>query len=199
MLRATLSELSPLLSKPYGTNVQNTFIHSNGAFRLRSLEPETDQALVGAWTARAYARRYWGKPLSAEAWRADYVSALNHPRQHSFIGLIDAQPVCQIDLYGVQGSVLSPYVPDAGPQDAGLHLLMAPPRSLRRGWSALALGSFARYFFGRCPSATLYAEPDATNLPAIRLALGLGFRQLGLIDLPEKRAALLSSTAADLR
>lgn len=165
-------------------------------FSLRSLNLSTDSSLLYKWVTKAYAQKFWQLIGSRTAMERIYGDVLSNPQAHSFIGLIDDTPICQIDVYSVQADELARHI-DADPMDAGLHLLMCPPREMRRGWSYYALKLFQQYYFSFEQSGTLYAEPDKDNHPANQLATHTGFRFLKTIELSYKTANLYAISRQD--
>ena len=160
-----------------------------GAVCFRPLNLSTDLSLLHVWVNEAYSMRFWQMNGAINVLQETYSAILQHDSAHSFIGLINNQPGCQIDLYAVQADELAGHI-TAEEGDCGLHLLMCPPRQMQRGWSKVLLQEFIRYYFLFNEANRLYAEPDQDNHAANQLAINVGFQFQKTIDLTTKTANL---------
>lgn len=158
---------------------------------FRSLDLSLDLDMIYGWVNKVYAQKFWQLAGSKAMMENIYTSVLENPQVHSFIGLIEEKPVCQIDAYMVAADELAAHM-DHRPGDAGLHLLMCPPREMQRGWSYYALKCFQQYFFSFDQAGCLYAEPDQENTLANKLATETGFQFVKTIQLSYKTANLYS-------
>lgn len=188
----------PLLTKPKPetSNLQFISLKSSGenTFCWRSYTPE-DLLWMHDRAHRPYARKFWQLALGQEELREIYRKILANPRSHSFIGEWNGVPFCQLDMYGIIGSELQPFMQTMEDQDIGIHFIAAPPRQLKRGVSEMALISFAEYVFSLTPHARIFAEPDAANFPAHLLAERVGFQFQQKITLSDKQALLYKMSA----
>lgn len=166
---------------------------------FRSLDLGRDLDLIYDWVNQAYAERFWQLAGSRATIETIYRGVLDNPLVHSFIGWVGDAPVCQVDVYAVAADELAAHVPDFGPGDCGLHLLMCPPRQLQKGWSTYALRVFQEFYFSHAQARRLYAEPDHENHLACQLAAATGFRLLGTIALSYKTARLYCLHREDFR
>jgi hypothetical protein len=98
-----------------------------------------------------------------------------------------------MDLYLVSEDELRGHV-NAQPNDAGMHLLMGPPREMQKGFSFYAIKCLQEYYFSFDESGDLYCEPDQNNYHANRLAINTGFQFLKTIELSYKTANLYRIT-----
>jgi acetyl CoA:N6-hydroxylysine acetyl transferase len=160
-----------------------------GHFSFRSMDLSQDVDMIYDWVNQAYARRFWQLQGTRDRVLSTYAAILENPRAHSFIGCLNEQPICQIDLYGIRGEELEQHT-EASPLDCGLHLLMLPSRQLQKGWSYYALKIFQRFYFSYAEHEQLFAEPDQGNIHANRLAMDAGFQYLKTIELSNKTANL---------
>jgi hypothetical protein len=163
----------------------------NTTLSFRSLDLVTDSAMIHDWVNQSYARRFWQLNGSKDLIRSTYEAILLNPRAHSFIGLLNNQPICQIDAYAIIGDELETHV-SASEYDGGIHLLMLPPKQLQKGWSYYALKTFQQFYFSFQQPQQLFAEPDQENVYANKLALDAGFHFLRTIQLSNKTANLYS-------
>jgi len=180
---------------PYDNEIlyRQDFSESQGTICFRSLQLNTDLDLIHDWVNRQYARRFWQLNGTKTLVENTYAELLKNPHGHSFIGLLNDQPVCQVDLYLVAGDELQHHV-EAGPDDCGLHFLMSPPNMLQKGLTVLLLRAFLDFYFSFQLAERIYAEPDKDNDLANLLARKAGFRYLKTIELSYKTANLYCLT-----
>jgi hypothetical protein len=180
-----------ILFSRYVTELQSTF-------SFRSLDLSQDLELIHAWVNKTYAQRFWQLAGSVGMLENIYGTVLANPMVHSFIGLVDEKPICQIDVYAVQADELAEHI-DVQGEDCGLHLLMCPPREMQKGWSYYALRVFQEFYFSFEQAKRLFAEPDRENRAANQLAMNTGFHFLKTIELSYKTANLYCIGRKDMR
>lgn len=195
---STLLTTAALFCKPSAANHQQplysvTDSALSATITFRSLDLDTDIDILYDWVNRPYARRFWQLNGTKTLLRNTYHAVLNNPHAHAFIGLVDGQPVCQVDLYNVHADELRGHVA-CGLNDCGLHLLMMPPQQLQKGFSETMLRHFIRFYFSHSLAGQLFAEPDSENALANRLAKKTGFIFHDIIQLSYKTANLYSIT-----
>lgn len=164
---------------------------------IRSLNIGSDLKTIHHWVTQSYAQRFWQLNRSVNIIEGIYESVLQNPLTHSFIACIDEHPIAQIDVYAIITDELNEHIPGATAQDAGLHLLMCPPREMQKGWSKQVLLCFQEFYFGSPQTMDLYAEPDKENYHANRLAINTGFRFQKTIQLSYKTANLYRISRTD--
>jgi RimJ/RimL family protein N-acetyltransferase len=192
-----LPMLPTLHCKPYNHEILFTKSTSLGVLTLRSLVLKTDLDIIFNWVNQDYAKKFWQMDGARDFLHNSYHMILESPHAHSFIILLDNQPVGQIDLYMLLSDELKNHV-KAEPEDCGLHLLMCPPRQSARGLSVAVLKFFIDYYFSFSLSQELYAEPDKNNLLANLLARKAGFQFICEIDMTAKKANLYCITRNNL-
>ena len=189
-----------LFCKPVDVTHENEILYCRdqnaGRVSFRSLQLSTDTSMIHNWVNQPYSKRFWGLNGSPELVQSTYEMLLNNPGAHSFIGLFNDRPVCQVDVYQVSADELSQHV-EADADDCGLHLLMAPPKYLNRKISLVMLRAFLDFYFSFPMAKRMYAEPDRDNILANRLAQRAGLRYLKPISLPSKKATLYCITRED--
>ncbi len=194
-----LTELTPLFCKPVTVDYTHQLLYNqfetelNATISFRSLQLRTDIDFLHDWVNRSYTKRFWQLNGSKSLFYNTYQSLLANLNAHSFIGLCNDKPVCQVDLYNVSADELKDHTAHE-PDDCGLHLLMLPPEQMCKGLSLCMLKHFIHFFFSFPVSARLFAEPDRENSFANRLAVKAGFIFLKTIQLSYKTANLYSIT-----
>jgi hypothetical protein len=172
-----------------------TITDAEKKFAFRSLVPDTDIDFLFDWVNMPYSRKFWQMDGSISNLYALLRESVDHPSQHSFIGLYNDHPVCQIDLYDVACDELKEHI-ICESNDCGLHLLMCPPSQMTRGLSLAMLRHFMQFYFSFPVAARLFAEPDRANGFANRLAVKAGFQFVKTVQLSYKTANLYSVTKA---
>jgi hypothetical protein len=156
---------------------------------LRSLNLKKDLNILYQWVNEPYAKEFWQLDGPKEQLQATYQSVLKNPDGHSFIGLMDEQLICQIDLYRIQSADLGRYVRYQF-NDCGMHLLMAPVKFPVPQLSRMVMETFVRYYFSFDEAENLYAEPDIHNNKACKLLGKSKFCFVQNIMLTDKAASL---------
>ena len=156
---------------------------------LRSLVLKKDINILHQWVNAPYAKDFWQLEGPKEQLQSIYQSILKNPDGHSFIGLLDEQLVCQIDLYRVQSADLGRYIRHQF-NDCGMHLLMAPVKFPIPHLSRMVMETFLRYYFSFDEAESLYAEPAIHNHKACKLLGKSHFSFVQNIMLTDKAASL---------
>lgn len=184
-----------LFCKPIGSAKKEDLFYStflttsNSTLSFRSLDLDIDLYMIYDWVNKSYSRKFWQLNGSRQLVKNTYETILKNPNAHSFIGLINNKPICQIDIYRLSADELSQHV-QASLNDCGIHLLMLPPKQLQKNWSFFALKAFQDFYFSFSESNYLYCEPDVENDMANQLALKAGFEFIKAVTLSYKVANL---------
>lgn len=178
-----------LFCKPYTACTLAVYQLAAGALRFRSLDLKQDIAVIHQWVNRDYALPYWQLEGPLSYVKGVYQSILENPNGHSFIGLLNNERVCLVDVYQVLADELKAHVA-ARETDCGLHLLMAPVEQPVPGLTRQVLAAFLQYFFSFPQADRLYAEPDVRNYKSIRLLQAMRFSYQKDITLSYKEAHL---------
>jgi len=190
--------LTTLFCKPThtGTLCDAALSPSGGLISFRSLDLLRDLPQIHEWVNLPYAASFWNMKGSYGLLSSCYQCLQQNPHAHSFAGLLDDTLTCQLDIYRVQADELGAHL-DAGPDDVGFHLIMAPVsrEHLRaRGLTRAFLHLFISWYFSFEQARTLWAEPDVNNGRSIRLLRLLGFTYVKTIQLSYKTAHLYRLT-----
>jgi RimJ/RimL family protein N-acetyltransferase len=160
-----------------------------GNISFRSLDLSVDLKMIHEWVNKNYSKQFWQLHGSKALIENTYAAILENPSTHSYIGLLNDKPICQIDIYLISADELSDHVL-AGPDDAGMHFHMAPVIKQVKGLSALLMQSFLNFFFSFPKAERMYGEPDAENIKANKLVEKVGFEFIKSITMTYKRANL---------
>jgi len=162
---------------------------SGQSLSFRSLALKRDINILHQWVNEPYAKKFWQLDGPKEQLQSIYQSVLRNPDGHSFIGILDEQLICQVDMYRVQPADLGKYI-RCQINDCGMHLLMAPLKTPVPNLSRMVMETFMRYYFSFPQAEYLYAEPDIHNHKACRLLERSRFAFVQNIMLTDKAASL---------
>lgn len=189
--------LQPLFLKPlyYPGKIifscQLPSIQKKLSFRSFDLQKDTD--LIHHWVNQPYALPFWQLEGNRQRVYDLYYNIQRNSNGHSYLGLLDDQPICQFDVYRVLADELRLFV-TADENDCGFHLLMAPNEQPIPGLTLMIVESFLQYYFSFPLAQRMYAEPDLTNRRSNRILQKLGFTYHQAIEMSYKTAKLYSIT-----
>ncbi|MFJ4481136.1 GNAT family N-acetyltransferase [Streptomyces longwoodensis] len=170
-----------------------TLTTAAGTFRLRPVRP-ADLPLITAWMNDPAVAAYWSLDGPAER-TGRHVEAQLAGDGHStpYLGLLDGTPMSYWEVYRADLDPLARHYP-AEPHDTGIHLLLGPPEARGRGLGSTLLTALADHLLRYVPR--LVGEPDVRNTPSLRAFRTAGFDRAAELDLPDKRAVLMTRRPA---
>jgi acetyl CoA:N6-hydroxylysine acetyl transferase len=158
-------------------------------FILRSLDPDNDLPGIHPWLSLPYARSFWDVNLSLVELQGLYRRIQSDHEAHSYLGLVDRDPVCQLDVYRVSGTEIGLHY-DSGPGDIGIHLLMCPDRTRIADLTVETIRACLEFLFSLEFVSRVIAEPDCRHRAAQLVVRRAGFVFCKTVQLSEKRASL---------
>jgi acetyl CoA:N6-hydroxylysine acetyl transferase len=195
-----LQNLPPLFCKPISISYENEILFFSN-FRIdekpivfRSLQLSTDTKILHDWVNRDYAKRFWNFARSERKIADHYFEILKSPHTHSFIGLLEDRPVCQVDIYLVIADELHSHILQVNADDSGMHFLMAPLHKRIPKLSTYLFCAFLEFYFSFPMAQRMFGEPDEKNINANKLVVRVGFQFLKTMQLAYKTANLYSIT-----
>lgn len=193
----SLYSLQPLFLKPLyypGQIIFTRYLNSIGkTLSFRSFDLEKDTDLIHKWVNQPYALPFWQLNGNRERVYDLYYNILRNSNGHSYIGLLDGDPVCQFDVYRVLADELHQFV-SVNENVCGFHLLMSPNDNPVPGLTVQVVESFLHYYFSFPQATQMYAEPDLTNRRSNRILQTVGFTYHHAIEMSYKTAKLYSIT-----
>ncbi len=162
-----------------------------GEFSLRRMDPVGDLDLIHRWMNDPEVARFWKKPWSRERIAAYVLRQDRSAHSVPYLGLLDGVPMSYWELYRADLDPLARYYA-AREHDAGVHMLLGPAECRGRRLAVELLRVVSSWQLDADPrAARVVAEPDAENVRVIRALERAGFRHSAVVDLPDKRAALM--------
>ncbi|HLR84046.1 MAG TPA: GNAT family N-acetyltransferase [Nocardioidaceae bacterium] len=159
--------------------------------RFDRVDPDRDCTLIHDWMNRRHVSPWWelDRPYQ-EVY--EYLTSLTH--LHPWLVSTDGMAFGYVETYRVVEDPLAESYP-ARDDDQGWHVLVGPRSVLGTGIPRLMGRAVLAYLLNRAGRAV--CEPDARNDRMLAFCRRLGHRDLGRVDLPEKRAALMACTRAE--
>lgn len=167
-------------------------------FTLRSLDILNDIATILEWTRMEYARKFWLMDLPEDGLIHAYNRVMEADDEHSYLGLLDYRPVCQLDVYRVPGTEISRHY-RAGQGDYGIHLLMGPDRRKFPDLTVRVIRASLYYLFSYPQVDRVIGEPDILNRAANLVIRRAGFRFCQQVQLSDKTANLYQICRSEFR
>jgi siderophore synthetase component len=165
-----------------------------GGFQLRPLRLPGDVELIHGWVSRPYAS-YWGLVgESPEGVLAAYREITRNT--DVYLGLREASPAFLLECYDPGLHAIGRHYP-VQPGDRGMHLLLAPPRTVTHGFSWSVFCAALDFLFSDPATRRVVVEPDIRNSKIHVLNRRAGFRYQRAITLPSKTAHLAFCTRQD--
>jgi RimJ/RimL family protein N-acetyltransferase len=172
---------------------------SCGLVTLEPFDPEPYAVPLRRWLSHP-ASASWGMVgVSSTDVRAYIASIAADPHQSAWLGRVDGEPLFYVETYD-PAHVLLTEVHDAEPGDVGMHLLVAPappPEQRVPGLTSAIMASVVRFVVERLGARRVVVEPDVENVRIAAKNDEVGFRAVGDVDLPDKRARLSVLTRDD--
>lgn len=163
-----------------------------GEFALRRVDANADLDLIHRWLNDPAVAAYWeldGPRERAETYLREQ-AALDYSA--AYLGLLDGEPMSYWEIYRADLDPLLEGRYPARAHDAGLHLLIGPAELRGQGIGSTLLREMAERALAADPCAgRVLAEPDVRNVASIQAFARAGFEQHGVIQLADKRAALM--------
>lgn len=165
---------------------------------FRSLNVD-DLNLIYKWVNLPYAKKFWQMDGSREQLQQAFEQVLYSNSEHSFIGVLNSEEVCQVDIYYAPKNEVANFY-KAGDNDIGMHLLMTP--EVNQGIRYLSLNvmhTMLEYLFSYSFIENIITEPDSNNIKACNLLVRCGFSHVGNFQMSSKLAAVFTINKAQFQ
>lgn len=166
-----------------------------GRLTLSPVKPERDLPDLHRWMNDPVVARYWGLDGPIERVAAHVAEQRESPHTDAYLVRLGGRPIGYWEVYRAAQDRLAQYYPVLR-DDIGVHLLIGEADCRGIGLGALLLRAVCDAIqTGPQGPCRVVAEPDERNVASIRAFRAAGFEQVGTLDLPEKRAALVIRAA----
>ena len=160
------------------------------------VEPDTPELeLVHGWMHEPHVAPYWKQTWTLPEWSEKVRRYLAGDHALPVLICCHDEPVAYLQIYRVLRDYVMQFVEphyEHHPHDLGAHIAIGERALTGKGY-AIKLGAvLAPALFAADPLCRrIIGEPDASNLPAVRVAEALGFRRITDVEMPDKTAALM--------
>lgn len=166
-----------------------------GRLTLSPVKPERDLPDIHRWMNDPAVARYWGLDGPVERVAAHICEQRRLPHSDAYLARLAGRPIGYWEVYRAAEDRLAQYYP-ALREDIGLHLLIGEPDCRGIGLGSLLLRAVCDAIqTGPQGPCRVVAEPDERNIASVRAFRSAGFEQAAILDLPDKRAALVIRSA----
>src|SRR5579859_1925428 len=175
---------------------QCTFILPSGniTIGIRPMHPDTDTPIIYHWISQEYAGGLEESNLPPQGLEEAYASMLDSDFVRPFMGLVNDVPVCQLEICKTSKDILSLHY-EAGPDDFGLRLLLAP--LVNQDHILLLLRMWLKHLFAFDEIDRIVVDVESGNEWLTVLFIKAGFRFSRKIQLPYKAADLYICTRSE--
>jgi RimJ/RimL family protein N-acetyltransferase len=155
--------------------------------------PDTHAELLHGWFAQPHVLPWWGGERSLPDTEAYLVRqcALPHLVPWVVSEADTGRPFGYVETYRAAEDPLARHHPLL-PSDRGWHVLVGPPEVLGTGLPRLLGRAVLARLLTEDGIDRVVCEPNERNARMIGYCAGLGYRVLAALDLPDKRALLLT-------
>ncbi|MEU1677740.1 GNAT family N-acetyltransferase [Micromonospora zamorensis] len=169
-----------------------------GEFALRTLDLDTDAALLHTWVTHPKAAFWLMQDADLARVTEEYQRIAEHPHHDAYLGLWRGSPAFLAERYDPAHIELAGLY-DHQPGDVGMHFLCAPVGTPVHGFTRAVLGTVMAWLFDDPATRRVVVEPDVRNTAVHALNAAVGFEVVGPIAKPEKDALLSVCTRAQFQ
>ncbi|MFI6255786.1 GNAT family N-acetyltransferase [Micromonospora zamorensis] len=169
-----------------------------GEFALRTLDLDTDAALLHTWVTHPKAAFWLMQDADLARVTEEYQRIAEHPHHDAYLGLWRGSPAFLAERYDPAHVELAGLY-DHQPGDVGMHFLCPPVGTPVHGFTRAVLGTVMAWLFDDPATRRVVVEPDVRNTAVHALNAAVGFEVVGPIAKPEKDALLSVCTRAQFQ
>lgn len=157
------------------------------SLHLTPLDPDLDAATIHGWVVEERAQFWMMRDHSLEEVREIYGWIVEQPTHAAFLIRDADEPVGLFQTYDPRAEEIGEHV-DVRDGDLGVHLMLAPAREERPGFTWEVLTLLAGFVFGDGAVHRVLVEPDARNDKALARVASMGFELGEVVQLSTKPA-----------
>lgn len=162
--------------------------------RPKSLSP-ADEKRLWQWMNYPHVAKFWHQAWSKEKIKQYLLKQINSHHAVYFIA-IENMPIAYAELYPIKDDVLSTCC-EHQYNDWGWHFLIGPQVLIGKGIAHVIGHAILRFLFTQTTAAHIFCEPDVYNQRMINLVKRLAHHSQGVIQLADKKAALMVCNKTD--
>lgn len=156
---------------------------------LDVLDPDRDAPLLHSWVVEDRARFWMMADHTVDDVREIYTWIDQQPTHHAWLVREDGEPVALFQDYLPSAEEVGDHF-DVRPGDLGVHFMLAPAATQRRGFTGSVVAFLLATVFADPAVRRIVVEPDARNDKAVALMQRVGFSLGPVVELSMKPAQL---------
>lgn len=153
---------------------------------------ESDIEILAEWLKRPHVTEWWDAAESTDEVRAKYLPLLSSDSGVApYFAYLDGFPIGYIQSYVAAGSGDGWWPDEQDTGVRGIDLFLSDKERMGRGLGSQTIREFVQFLFKEPTVTKIQADPDPTNVRAIRCYEKAGFRKVGPITTPDGAAMLM--------
>lgn len=166
-----------------------------GPLRFDRAYPDTHTPLLYDWFSQPHVSPWWGGARSVEKTHAYLLRQCGSDYLTPWVVSDGGTPFGYVETYRAADDPLAAYYPLL-PSDRGWHVLVGPAEALGSGRPRLLGRAVLAWLLAEPGVDRIVCEPNERNARMVGFCAALGYRVLAALDLPDKRALLLTCDRA---
>ena len=167
-----------------------------GRLWVRPVDVEADADLLHVWLTDPKSAFWDMQDADVDVVREAYAEIDASAWHEAFIGLHDGTPAFLMERYDPAHDPIGD-VYEVQDGDVGMHFLVAPTDEPVHGFTLAVIWTVMDVLFTDPATKRVVVEPDVRNDAVHKLNAEVGFRVVGEVELPDKRALLSVCTRRD--
>ncbi|MGP4070076.1 GNAT family N-acetyltransferase [Halobacillus sp. B29] len=168
------------------------------SFSFRPLDADRDVELLYDWMHQKHIAPFWKLDLPLADLKTWVHKSVEAKHKDCYVGFYNGEPVCYLIAYSVEEDPIKDYYNNKK-GDLGMHLLIGPHSYLNKEDGLSIVRAMILFLFDRYNAGRIIGEPDRRNRIVIPILRELGGEVLGRIQLPNKKAVLISGEKAPVK
>ncbi|KRF20011.1 hypothetical protein ASG90_20020 [Nocardioides sp. Soil797] len=156
---------------------------------LEPLDVERDLTLLHTWVTHPRSVYWEMQGATTVEVAREYAAIAADPHHHAWLGRADGEPEFLVETYDPRHGPLAG-LPEITEGDLGMHVLVAPPKTHRAGFTTAVFAAVMDFCFADASVKRVVVEPDVRNGKIASLNAAAGFVVAREVDLHHKTAAL---------
>lgn len=169
---------------------------TNNQLTLYKIDLELDFDLLYIWMHQPHVAKFWQLNKSRIELYDYFQNLMTIQHQELFVLGINHSIIAYGEVYNASKDRLADFYP-VNSGDYGIHLLIGDEKNIGKGYSSTIVRGLSDYLFRCCNAHRVLVEPSIEVKQLTSLEYKLGFKNLGIIQLPEKIATLYAIELLD--
>lgn len=154
-----------------------------------------DIPLLFEWFLQPHVHQWWAVPEALQEFSGYILDKVKNDKAYAFMVFLNDTPLGYIQYYNLNGTSKKSekWLPELPINTVGIDQIIGEKSMLGKGYGTLFIKEFITYLTAVIDPeiTTVIADPDATNLGAIKCYEKVGFKNMGTYDAGWGLAALM--------